>query len=173
MRPYELMYLMPPTADEERLTAVSVFPRRNSPQPCRSDASAEAGARAAARSAAARPTSTFTRDARWKRARRSSGTGPVGSARTAAFNSARIAALSFPRYRLVGIGFPNDMAMPRPVSGRNNGQKRGRSRCHGQASNAPAIKNGRMKVSTLPGLGLDLNMDYLKSVLAPGEPWWG
>lgn len=41
------------------------------------------------------------------------------------------------------------------------------------ASNAPVIKNGRMKVSTLPGLGLDLNMEYLKSVLAPGEPWWG
>ncbi len=41
------------------------------------------------------------------------------------------------------------------------------------ASNAPVIKNGRMKISTLPGLGLDLNMEYLKSVLAPGEPWWG
>ncbi len=41
------------------------------------------------------------------------------------------------------------------------------------ASNAPVIKNGRMKISTLPGLGLDLNMDYLKSVMAPGETWWG
>ena len=27
------------------------------------------------------------------------------------------------------------------------------------ASNAPVIKNGRMKISTLPGLGLDLNME--------------
>jgi L-alanine-DL-glutamate epimerase-like enolase superfamily enzyme len=41
------------------------------------------------------------------------------------------------------------------------------------ASNAPVIKNGRMKISTLPGLGLDWNMDYLRSVLMPGEPWWG
>jgi L-alanine-DL-glutamate epimerase-like enolase superfamily enzyme len=41
------------------------------------------------------------------------------------------------------------------------------------ASNAPVIKGGKMRISTLPGLGLDLNMDYLKSGLAPGEPWWG
>jgi hypothetical protein len=30
-----------------------------------------------------------------------------------------------------------------------------------------------MKVSTLPGLGLDLDLDYLKANLAPGETWWG
>ncbi len=41
------------------------------------------------------------------------------------------------------------------------------------ASNAPVIRNGRMKVSTLPGLGLDLNEDYLKANLVPGETWWG
>jgi L-alanine-DL-glutamate epimerase-like enolase superfamily enzyme len=41
------------------------------------------------------------------------------------------------------------------------------------ASNASVIRNGRMRVSTLPGLGVDLNKGYLKSVLAPGEPWWG
>jgi L-alanine-DL-glutamate epimerase-like enolase superfamily enzyme len=41
------------------------------------------------------------------------------------------------------------------------------------ASNAPVIRNGRMKVSTLPGLGLDLNEEYLKAGLAPGEAWWG
>jgi L-alanine-DL-glutamate epimerase-like enolase superfamily enzyme len=41
------------------------------------------------------------------------------------------------------------------------------------ASNAPVIKNGRMKVSTLPGLGLDLDQNYLKVNLAPGEVWWG
>jgi hypothetical protein len=35
------------------------------------------------------------------------------------------------------------------------------------------IVNGKMKVSSLPGLGLDLNLDYLKAHLAPGEPWWG
>jgi L-alanine-DL-glutamate epimerase-like enolase superfamily enzyme len=41
------------------------------------------------------------------------------------------------------------------------------------ASNAPVIRNGRMKVSTLPGLGLDLDQDYLKANRAEGEPWWG
>jgi L-alanine-DL-glutamate epimerase-like enolase superfamily enzyme len=41
------------------------------------------------------------------------------------------------------------------------------------ASNAPVIRNGRMKVSTLPGLGLDLNEQYLKANLMPGESWWG
>ncbi len=41
------------------------------------------------------------------------------------------------------------------------------------ASNAPVIRNGRMKISTLPGLGLDLNEPYLKANLMPGETWWG
>lgn len=41
------------------------------------------------------------------------------------------------------------------------------------ASNAPEIRNGRMKVSTLPGLGLDFDQDYLKAMRAEGEPWWG
>ncbi|MBM3747363.1 MAG: mandelate racemase/muconate lactonizing enzyme family protein, partial [Acidobacteria bacterium] len=41
------------------------------------------------------------------------------------------------------------------------------------ASNAPVIRNGRMRVSTLPGLGLDLNQDYLKANRVEGEPWWG
>jgi L-alanine-DL-glutamate epimerase-like enolase superfamily enzyme len=41
------------------------------------------------------------------------------------------------------------------------------------ASNTPVIKNGRMKVSTLPGLGLDFDQDYLKANRAEGEPWWG
>ena len=40
------------------------------------------------------------------------------------------------------------------------------------ASNAPEIKNGRMKVSTLPGIGLDLDEAYLKANLAAGESWW-
>jgi len=35
------------------------------------------------------------------------------------------------------------------------------------------IKNGRMKVSTLPGLGLNFDQDYLKANRAEGEPWWG
>ena len=41
------------------------------------------------------------------------------------------------------------------------------------ASNAPVIKDGCMEVSTLPGLGLDLNQDYLKEMRSEGEPWWG
>lgn len=41
------------------------------------------------------------------------------------------------------------------------------------ASNAPIIENGRMKVSTLPGLGLDFDQDYLKAARVEGEPWWG
>ncbi|HUX86994.1 MAG TPA: mandelate racemase/muconate lactonizing enzyme family protein [Chloroflexota bacterium] len=41
------------------------------------------------------------------------------------------------------------------------------------ASNAPLITNGRMKVSTRPGLGLDLDQDYLKANRADDEPWWG
>lgn len=40
------------------------------------------------------------------------------------------------------------------------------------AANKPVIQNGRMQVSTLPGLGLVLDQDYLKSTLLPGEPWW-
>lgn len=41
------------------------------------------------------------------------------------------------------------------------------------ASNVPEIRNGRMKVSTLPGLGLDFDQDYLKAMRAESEPWWG
>ena len=41
------------------------------------------------------------------------------------------------------------------------------------ASNAPVIKDGYMEISALPGLGLDLNQDYLKERRNEGEPWWG
>lgn len=37
-------------------------------------------------------------------------------------------------------------------------------------SNTPVIENGRMKISKLPGLGLDLDQDYLKATKAEGEP---
>jgi galactonate dehydratase len=50
---------------------------------------------------------------------------------------------------------------------------RGADKAPAAASNAPVIVNGKMKVSTLPGIGLDLNLDYLKAHLAPGEAWWG
>jgi L-alanine-DL-glutamate epimerase-like enolase superfamily enzyme len=41
------------------------------------------------------------------------------------------------------------------------------------AGNIPVVKNGKMKVATLPGLGIVLNDDYMKANLADGEPWWG
>jgi galactonate dehydratase len=40
-------------------------------------------------------------------------------------------------------------------------------------SNAPVVREGRLKVPEGPGLGLDLNWDYLKKNLADGEEWWG
>jgi L-alanine-DL-glutamate epimerase-like enolase superfamily enzyme len=39
--------------------------------------------------------------------------------------------------------------------------------------NPIVIKEGKMKVSTAPGLGLDLDHEYLKAHRAEGEPWWG
>jgi L-alanine-DL-glutamate epimerase-like enolase superfamily enzyme len=41
------------------------------------------------------------------------------------------------------------------------------------AGNIPAVKNGRMQVHSLPGLGILLNDDYMKANLAEGETWWG
>ncbi len=40
------------------------------------------------------------------------------------------------------------------------------------AGNLPIITNGRMKVSMLPGIGVELDQDYLKATRAEGEPWW-
>lgn len=40
------------------------------------------------------------------------------------------------------------------------------------ASNPPEVRQGRLKVPTGPGLGLDLNMDYLKANLVKGEEFW-
>ncbi len=39
--------------------------------------------------------------------------------------------------------------------------------------NPIVIKNGKMQVSTAPGLGVDLDQEYLKAHRAEGEPWWG
>ncbi len=39
--------------------------------------------------------------------------------------------------------------------------------------NVPVVKDGRMQVASLPGLGILPNEDYLKANLADGEPWWG
>ncbi len=41
------------------------------------------------------------------------------------------------------------------------------------ASNAPVIEDGHMLVSQRPGLGIDLDQDYLKAHRVEGEPWWG
>lgn len=41
------------------------------------------------------------------------------------------------------------------------------------ASNPPLVRDSRLKVPEGPGLGLDLNMEYLKANLVEGEPWWG
>ncbi|MCL4506974.1 MAG: mandelate racemase/muconate lactonizing enzyme family protein [Chloroflexi bacterium] len=41
------------------------------------------------------------------------------------------------------------------------------------AGNLPDIHDGKMKVSHLAGLGIELDQDYLKANSADGEPWWG
>ena len=41
------------------------------------------------------------------------------------------------------------------------------------ASNKPVVRNGLLRVSEEPGLGVHWNEDYLRKHLAPGEPWWG
>ncbi|HZR00883.1 MAG TPA: mandelate racemase/muconate lactonizing enzyme family protein [Chloroflexota bacterium] len=40
------------------------------------------------------------------------------------------------------------------------------------AANVPVIENGRMKVHSAPGLGIELNFDYLNANRAEGEPEW-
>src|SRR5436190_16827509 len=40
-------------------------------------------------------------------------------------------------------------------------------------SNPPEVRKSQLKVPTGPGLGLDLNMEFLKQNLAEGEAWWG
>ncbi len=39
-------------------------------------------------------------------------------------------------------------------------------------SNPIVIKDGKMQVSTAPGLGVELDQAYLKAHRAEGEPWW-
>jgi galactonate dehydratase len=36
----------------------------------------------------------------------------------------------------------------------------------------PAVKNGILRVPEKPGLGLDINEDFLRKHVAKGEPWW-
>jgi galactonate dehydratase len=39
--------------------------------------------------------------------------------------------------------------------------------------NAPEVRNSQLKVPSGPGLGLDLNMEFLRKNLVDGEEWWG
>jgi L-alanine-DL-glutamate epimerase-like enolase superfamily enzyme len=41
------------------------------------------------------------------------------------------------------------------------------------AANAPVVRQSQLQVPAGPGLGLDLNWDFLKANLAPGEEFWG
>jgi galactonate dehydratase len=41
------------------------------------------------------------------------------------------------------------------------------------AGSAPDVRNGLLKVPTGPGLGLEINTDFLRKNLAPGEEYWG
>ncbi len=41
------------------------------------------------------------------------------------------------------------------------------------AANAPVVAKGRLKVPSAPGLGLELDEDFLRSQMREGEPWWG
>jgi galactonate dehydratase len=41
------------------------------------------------------------------------------------------------------------------------------------AGNIPVVKDGKMQVASLPGLGILVDEGYLKANLADGEPWWG
>jgi galactonate dehydratase len=50
---------------------------------------------------------------------------------------------------------------------------RGSDQAPAAKSNVPVIKNGKMRVHSSPGIGADLDEDYLRAHLAPGEPWWG
>ena len=40
------------------------------------------------------------------------------------------------------------------------------------AGSPPEVRKGMLKVPTGPGLGLEINPDFLKKNLAPGEGYW-
>jgi L-alanine-DL-glutamate epimerase-like enolase superfamily enzyme len=49
----------------------------------------------------------------------------------------------------------------------------GADRFQWPTKNPIIIRNGYMQVCTDPGLGMELNQDYLKANRADNEPWWG
>jgi len=40
------------------------------------------------------------------------------------------------------------------------------------ATNGPVVQKGEMTIPVGVGLGVDLNQDYLRRYLLPGEPFW-
>ena len=38
---------------------------------------------------------------------------------------------------------------------------------------SPAVRDGRLRVPEKPGLGLDINEDFLRRQKPADEPWWG
>ncbi len=49
---------------------------------------------------------------------------------------------------------------------------RGATKLAWASTNPLQISGGRMKISTAPGLGVELDQDYLKAHRFAGEPWW-
>jgi L-alanine-DL-glutamate epimerase-like enolase superfamily enzyme len=41
------------------------------------------------------------------------------------------------------------------------------------ALHAPEVKNSQLTVPTAPGLGLEINPDFLRKNLVEGEEYWG
>ena len=37
----------------------------------------------------------------------------------------------------------------------------------------PEVRKSQLKVPTGPGLGLEINPEFLPQNLVEGEPWWG
>ena len=50
---------------------------------------------------------------------------------------------------------------------------RGANRSPAAKANVPVIKNGKMLVHSAPGIGAELDDNYLKGNRVQGEPWWG
>ena len=40
-------------------------------------------------------------------------------------------------------------------------------------TDGPIIKDGRIQFFDKPGIGVDLNEEWVRTRLAPGEQWWG